>query len=118
MRKNKLNKLEYANAYLAKANKENIPIRKARGYYLFALLYYNNDSNKAIQYLDSVIKYSKNTNDKYFPAAAYSEKAELLKKQFKFKEAMINYNLAEKIARKTNIDYYYIVRNFHSYYEI
>lgn len=103
---------ECATAYLAKANKENIPIRKAKANYQFALLYYDTNPNKAIQYLNSVIKYSLNTKDKYFPAAAYCEKAEFLKKQFKFKEAMANYNLAEKIALKTNIDFYYSVRNY------
>lgn len=103
---------ECAQAYLAKANRENISIQKAKANYQFALLYYKTDTNKAIMYLDSVIKYSQNTGHKFFPAAAYCEKADLLKKQFKFKEALINYNLAEKIARKTNIDYYYIVREY------
>lgn len=110
--KNQKKQLECAKAYLAKANRENLPIRKAKGNYQFALLYYETDANRAIMYLDSVIKYSKNTNDKFFPAAAYCEKADFLKKQFKFKEAMANYNLAEKIALKTNIDYYYIVRDY------
>ncbi|SNS04010.1 hypothetical protein, partial [Flavobacterium sp. ov086] len=31
---------------------------------------------------------------------------------FKFKEAMTNYNLAEKVALQTNIDYYYNVREY------
>jgi AraC-like DNA-binding protein len=110
--KNPNKQLEYSKAYLAKANKENISIRKAKANYQFALLYYDTNPNKAIMYLDSVIKYSLNTNDKYFPAAAYCEKAGFLKKQFKFKEAMANYNLAEKIALKTNIDFYYNVRNY------
>lgn len=104
--------IEYAKAYLVKAENDNISIRKAKGYYYFALLYYVKDENKAIKYLDSVIKYSLNTNDNYFPAAAYCEKAEFLKKQYKFREAMVNYNLAEKIALKTNIDFYYNVRNY------
>lgn len=104
--------LEYAKAYLAKANTENIAIRKAKANYQFALLYYDKNPDKAIAYLDSVIKYSLDTNDKYFPASAYCEKADLLKRQFKFKEAMANYNLAEKIALKTNTDFYYTVLNF------
>lgn len=104
--------IEYAKAYLKKATNDNISIRKAKANYLFALLHYSTDENKAIKYLDSVIKYSLNTNDKYFPAAAYCEKADFLKKQYKFKEAMVNFNLAEKIALKTNIDFYYNVRNY------
>lgn len=109
---NKKKQLEFAYAYLAKANAENNSIQKAQANYQFALLYYDTHPNKAIMYLDSVIKYSKNTNHKFFPAAAYCEKADFLRRQFKFKEAMANYNLAEKIALKTNIDFYYNVRNY------
>ena len=83
--KNQKVQRQCANAYLAKANAENIAIRKAKANYQFALLYYYTNPIKAIMYLDSVIKYSLNTNDKYFPAAAYCEKADFLKKQFKFK---------------------------------
>lgn len=110
--KDQAKQIECANAYLKKATTANISVEKARGYYLYALLYYNTDETKAIMYLDSVIKYSLNTNDKYFPAAGYCEKAELLKRQHKFKEAITNFNLAEKIALKTNIDFYYSVRAY------
>lgn len=102
----------YTNAYMAKAIKENNNIRKAKANYQIALFYYKSDKDKAIQYLDSVIKYSTGSNDKFFPAAAYCEKANFLKGQFKFKEAMSNYNLAEKNALLTNIDYYYAVREY------
>lgn len=102
----------YTNAYMTKATRENNNIRKAKANYQIALFYYKSDKEKAIQYLDSVIKYSKGTNDKFFPTAAYCEKGDLLKSQFKFKEAMTNYNLAEKVALKTNIDYYYVVREY------
>lgn len=102
----------YKDAYMAKAYKENNRIRKARGNYLTALLYYNSDMNKAIQYLDSVIKYSTGINDRSFPVAAYCEKADFLKRQFKFEEAMLNYKLAEKIALQTNLNYYYVVRGY------
>lgn len=102
----------YSDAFLAKANKENYKIKKARGNYLIALLYYKSDMNKAIQYLDSVIKYSTGTNDRSFPVAAYCEKADFLKRQFKFEEAMVNYKLAEKVALQTNMDYYYVVRDY------
>nr|WP_294922610.1 helix-turn-helix domain-containing protein [uncultured Flavobacterium sp.] len=102
----------YTNAYMTKATRENNNIRKAKANYQIALFYYKSDKNKAIQYLDSVIKYSKGTNDKFFPTAAYCEKADFLKSQFKFKEAMANYNLAEKNALQTNTDYYYVVRQY------
>lgn len=102
----------YTNAYMTKAVRENSNIRKAKANYQIALLYYKKDTNKAIMYLDSVIKYSQNTGDKYFPVAAYCEKADFLKMQYQFKEAMSNYNQAEKIALKTNTDYYYVVREY------
>ncbi|MDR6763865.1 AraC-like DNA-binding protein [Flavobacterium sp. 2755] len=104
--------ITYTNAYMTKAIRENSNIRKAKANYQIALLYYKKDINKAIMYLDSVIKYSQNTGDKFFPVAAYCEKADFLKMQYKFKEAMINYNQAEKIALKTNTDYYYVVREY------
>ncbi|MBS7254034.1 helix-turn-helix domain-containing protein [Flavobacterium branchiicola] len=109
---NQKKQILYTNAYMAKAIEENSNIRKAKANYQIALFYYKSEKNKAIQYLDSVIKYSKGTNDKFFPTAAYCEKADLLKFQFKFKEAMLNYNLAEKNALQTNIDYYYVVREY------
>jgi AraC-like DNA-binding protein len=103
--------LAWSNVYLEKAQKENKSIRKARGYYLVAILYYTDKPYKAIQYLDSVIKYSKIEPNKFFPAAAYCEKADILVNQRKFDEALRNYNLAEQATLKTNIDYYYVVRN-------
>ncbi|MBF4466838.1 AraC family transcriptional regulator [Flavobacterium sp. LC2016-12] len=109
---NQKKQLLYTNAYMAKAIQENSNIRKAKANYQIALFYYKSDRNKAIQYLDSVIKYSNGSNDKFFPAAAYCEKADFLKTQFKFKEAMANYNFAEKNALQTNIDYYYVVREY------
>ncbi|MFD2941831.1 helix-turn-helix domain-containing protein [Flavobacterium notoginsengisoli] len=102
----------YTNAYMTKAQRENNSIRIAKANYQIALLYYKSNKKKAIQYLDSVIKYSEGSKDKFFPAAAYCEKADFLKAQFKFKEAMINYNYAEKNALQTNIDYYYVVRDY------
>ena len=104
--------IPYTNAYMTKAIRENNSIRKAKANYQIALFYYKSDKDKAIQYLDSVIKYSKGTNDKFFPSAAYCEKADFLKSQFKFKEALNNYNLAEKNALQTNADYYYVVREY------
>lgn len=104
--------LAWAKVYLDKAKKENKGIRKARGYYLYAILYYADQPRKAIQYLDSVIKYSKIDPNKFFPAAAYCEKAGLLVDLRKFDEALLNFNLAEQVALKTNIDYYYVVRDY------
>jgi AraC-like DNA-binding protein len=98
---------EYANAYLNKATKEQSSIRIAKGYYLYSII---NTGTKSINFLDSVIKYSKTTNDKDFPAVAYTEKAYELKTQFKFKEAIDNFILAEKHALKNNVDYYFEIK--------
>ncbi len=105
--KDTINQIKYADAYLKKAKTDKDLVRKAKAYYMYSLI---NKDDKAIAYLDSVIKYSKNSNHKYFPASAYCEKAYILQSQFKFKEAMNNYLLAEKRTLKTNIDYYYVVR--------
>ncbi|MGO4822464.1 MULTISPECIES: hypothetical protein [unclassified Flavobacterium] len=80
--KNQTKQIEYARAYLVKANAANISIEKARGNYLLSLLY---DGDKAIRYLDRAIACSKNENDIKLPAYAYSEKAYVLKKQFKYR---------------------------------
>ena len=101
---NHIKQLQYANAYLLKAKNENKTIEKARGWYLISS---KCKENKAIQYLDSAIVVSKNTNDTKYPAYAYSAKANELKKQFRFREALDNYILAEKKALTNNIDFYY-----------
>lgn len=104
---NKSAQLEYANAYLTKARKDNTVIEKARGLYLAALV---KDGDEAIKLLDSVIYYSKDLNDSKFPAYAYSKKAYLLKEKFKYKEAIDNFLTAERIAKKNNPDFYYKVK--------
>ena len=63
-------KRELADLYIKKGIRENNQIKIARGYYYTAILFYENDSKKAIQLLDSVIKYSKNNPDKGFPLSA------------------------------------------------
>jgi AraC-like DNA-binding protein len=104
-------KVKYATLYLNKGKKEKSSIRIAKGFYWFALLEYDIDNKKTLQLLDSVIKYSKNNfEDKFFPAAAYCDKAIFLEKDYRFKEAIKNYNLAEKFASRNNLDYYYVIR--------
>jgi AraC-like DNA-binding protein len=99
----------FANAYIIKAKTDKKNIQIAKGYYLYSLL---NKENKAIMYLDSVIKYSKIDINRNFPATAYCEKAFILRKMYKFNQALDNYILAEKYALKNNMDYYYQVRFF------
>ncbi len=97
----------YAQAFLNKALKESNRRQIARGYYWFSLM---NKNQKAITFLDSVIKYSTNTDDPNFPIAAYCEKASILSKTAKHEEAMKNLLLAEKYAIDNNrTDDYYAV---------
>lgn len=97
--------------YIQKAQKENSAIEIARGYYLLAIRYYTTDYNKAIAYLDQVIKHSKGSGDSYFPVAAYCEKADLLAKLFKNNEAFESFLVAEKYALDNkDMDNYYGVR--------
>jgi AraC-like DNA-binding protein len=105
--KNQTKQFEYANAYLMKAKRENNLVQKAKGYYLYSFLY---EETKAIRYLDSAIACSKKENDIKLPAYAYSEKAYVLQKQFKYNEAIDNFLLAEKRAQKNNTDFYYEVK--------
>jgi tetratricopeptide (TPR) repeat protein len=111
--KNPTQQRNIANAYLAIAKKEKRDILIAKAFYMFSLL---DKRNKAIPFLDSVIKYSKNTNDKNFPITAYIEQGFFLNEQFKFKEAMQNYLIAEKLALKTNnIDYLNNIKRIMAY---
>jgi len=105
--RNPKKQLEYANAYLIKAKIENSPVQKAQGCFFLSLLVEN---DKALRYLDSAIVYTKDLNDVKFPAYAYSEKGYVFKKQFRYKEAIDNFILAEKEAKKNNIDYYYRIK--------
>ncbi|WP_237732333.1 helix-turn-helix domain-containing protein, partial [Flavobacterium sp. UGB4466] len=104
---NKKKQFEYANAFYNKAKSENNPIEKARGAYLISLISTN---EVAIKYLDSSISYSKNLNDSKYPAYAYSSKAYVLKSQSKYKEAIDNFLIAERIAKRNNPDFYYKVK--------
>lgn len=83
------------------------PINIAVGYYMYSLV---SSKEQAVIYMDSVIKYSLNTNDEYFPLAAYRDKAYLLRQLYKYEEAIQNYVLAENLAKRINTDFYYKIR--------
>lgn len=102
--KNPRNQIKYANAYLKKAKDENNAIEKARSWFLISSKY---EGNIALQYLDSAIAVSKEKHDTKYPAYAYSAKANELRKMFRFREAIDNYILAENVASKNNVDFYY-----------
>jgi AraC-like DNA-binding protein len=97
----------YANAYLRKAITEDQPVERARAYFLLSLL---SESNKALVYLDSAVFFTKDLRDLKFPASAYSAKGHVYKKQFKYKEAIDNFLIAENIAKQNNQDLYYEIK--------
>jgi AraC-like DNA-binding protein len=105
--KNKNLQINYAKAYLLKAKNEGNAIEKARGSYLLSLV---SENDKALQYLDSAINYTKKLNDPKYPAYAYSGKGYVYKKQYKYKEAIDNFLIAESIAKKNNSDLYYDIK--------
>ncbi len=107
---NNQKKILIANAYLNKAKEENEDIQIARAYYMFAMTSFDNDDNKAIEYLDKAILYSKDLNDKGLPAVTYFQKARILQKQLRYKEAVNCFILAEKDSKYKNPDYSYIVK--------
>lgn len=100
--------LYYANEYLKRARASNSRINISRGYYMLAHMY---EGAKAIQLLDYSIAYAKNTNDTKFPALSYSKKGYELKKQFRFAEALDNFFIAERIAKKNNLDFYFNIKH-------
>jgi AraC-like DNA-binding protein len=105
---NDTKQLHYANAYIKRAQIQKSNINLSRGYFLLSNLF---EGAKCIQYLDISIKYAKNTDDIKFPALSYSKKAYELKKQFRFDEALANFFMAEKYAKRNNLDFYYNVKH-------
>jgi AraC-like DNA-binding protein len=105
--RNPKKQLEYANAYLIKAKSENNPVQKSQGYLLLSIVSKN---DKALHYLDSAIVYSKDLHDIKFPAYAYYRKGYILQKQFKYRDAIDNFLIAESIAKINNLDFYYNVK--------
>lgn len=110
---NKAKQKIYAKAFLEKAKKENNRHEIIRGYYYHSLIYKGTQNDLAIKYLDTVIQNSINTNDDVFPNSAYCEKAAILETQFKYKEALENFLIAEQYALTNNrLEDYYNVRYF------
>ena len=105
---NKKYQLEILKIYMPKAKKDKKkPINVAIGYYMYATLY---EGENKIYYLDKAIAHSKNLKDEYYPLDLYREKAYRLRQLYKYDEAIQNYILAENLAKKTNLDFYYKIR--------
>lgn len=67
-----IQKNRFSTAYLAKAKLENTTVKIANGYYLLSEL--NIHKKAALQYSDSIIQLTKNTQNKNYPALGYIQK--------------------------------------------
>ena len=81
----------------------------AKGYYMKSIL---NDSYKSINYLDSVIIFSKKVNNTKDLKIAFFEKAGKLENEKKFKLAIESYINAENLAKKDNDSNYFYEAKF------
>ena len=103
----------YAHEYLNRAKLEKDSLHIAKGYYLFAELKTQTNLKEAINYCDSVIKFSKNLKNDKYPGLAYLSKGMIYFQLGKYKEALYNYLLAQNYAKKNKNDYqlFYINAN-------
>ncbi|MGH1387398.1 tetratricopeptide repeat protein, partial [Kordia sp.] len=98
---NELSKV-YIDEYLKRSIVDNDTVRIYTGYFFLSKYYGNKgDLNPSTQYLDSVIKYSENKQDKYLPALAYKNKGAYLYNLGKNNEALENFLKALEVL-KTN----------------
>lgn len=99
---------EILDIYMPKAkNDKKKPINIAVGYYMYSTLF---EGKNKIYYLNKAIEHSKNLKDEYYPLDLYREKAYRLRQLQKYDEAISNYIIAEDLAKKTNLDFYYKIR--------
>jgi AraC-like DNA-binding protein len=100
--------LEILKVYMPKAKMDKKkPINVAIGYYMYSRLY---EDQRSLNYLDICINRSRNLKDEYFPIEAYREKAYKLKQLYRYDEAIENYIIAEDLAKKSNLNFYYKIR--------
>ncbi len=90
----------YAKTYLEKGLIEKNKIQTAWGYYLLAILN-KKDSLKSITFLDSVISYSQDLNDNYFPAVIFINKGLIKERQGLFTQAIDNYLKAIEFSKRS-----------------
>ncbi len=102
------NPIKYAEAYLNKAKKENSDLEIGRGLYLYAFNYLEKNNEKAISYFWKSLDYAKRSNDNSMITTIYFDIAGIKCQQFKYKEAVDNFILAEKFNQDP--DYTYIIK--------
>jgi AraC-like DNA-binding protein len=90
----------YALAYYKKAKSSGNIFKIANG--MFLLAYVANNDDLSLQYADSIITLTKNTNDSVFPAKGYILKSDFLLKIKKTNDALNTILVAEKYAKSNN----------------
>lgn len=89
----------YTEIYYKKAKIKDNPIDVANALYLKALIL--EDKSKTLQYADSIITLTKNSNDFDFPAKGYILKGNFFLTNLKLQEALENIFEAEKYSKKS-----------------
>jgi AraC-like DNA-binding protein len=103
-------KVKYANLCIKKGKEEKSDIHIARGYCWLAMTFYERDDQRALKYLDKAIDYTRNSKNSKFPMVLYLEKADVLRRTKKFKEAINNYILAKKTNYSKSLDNDYNIK--------
>lgn len=96
---NKEDKIRYIKAFLKVAKREKNRKRIAAGYYVLSGLY---NDEKVLKYSDSVINLMYNKSMKYYPSWSYLTKAFYYQDNYQYDDAIDNYLLAIKYAKKHN----------------
>lgn len=100
----------YAEAFLAKAKKENNFLKIADAYYMLASI---SETAEVFAYTDSIIAVSKDRNFYGYPAKAHILKANFLGSLSRFREAMDELAAANEYANaKGNIEQQYQIKYF------
>ena len=100
-------KTDFSRKYLSRAKLSNNIIKIANGYYFFSEL--NLHQRKAINYADSIIQITKNSNHKEYPALGYIQKGTQLYYDNNHHLALDNFIKARKLASKHNIKFQLII---------
>ncbi|OBX24691.1 AraC-like DNA-binding protein [Gelidibacter algens] len=87
-----------AKIYLQRAKEDNDTINIGRGYYLHSVLM--DGPLKAKRYADSIILFTKNSNDFSYPAAGYFLKGYWCYELSQYQEALDSYLIGDSIAKK------------------
>lgn len=101
--------LIYSKAYLAKAKLEHDTIRICHAY--TQIISETEDYNIRLQYCDSIINLSKNSDSNDYPVWGYLNKGITLFTQGKYEESLNNYSLAYRVLLKKPNDSYLLFLN-------